>query len=96
MAIVLVRDFEGITPDIIKKMTDENRADLPEGLIVHTASQVGDKVRVIDVWESRAALESFQDRLRAAVDAVAQREGLQVQVPPIEEVLEVFDIYVRG
>lgn len=96
MAIVLVRDFEGITPDIVKKVTDENRADPPEGLIVHTASQVGDKIRIIDVWESRAALERFQDRLRAAIDAVAQREGLQVRVPPIEEVLEVFDMVVRA
>ncbi len=83
------------TPDILKKMTDEHRADPPKGLIVHTASQVGDKIRVIDVWESRAALDRFQDRLRATFDAVAQREGLQVRIPPIEEAYEAFDILVR-
>ncbi len=96
MAIVLVRDFSGITPDLLKKLTDEanSRADPPAGLIVHTASQVGDKIRVIDVWESRAAFENFQDRLAAAMTRVAQREGLRLDPPPAE-LLEVFDL-VRG
>ncbi len=96
MAIVLVRDFSGITPDHLKMVTDEanSRADPPAGLIVHTASQVGDKIRVIDVWETQAAFEKFQDRLGAAIAAVAQREGLELQPPPAE-LLEVFDL-VQG
>ncbi len=96
MPIVLVREFSGITPDLFKKVTDEanSRADPPAGLIVHTASQVGDKIRVIDVWETQAAFEKFQDRLGAAIDAVAQREGLKLQPPPTE-LLDVFDL-VQG
>ncbi len=96
MPIVLVRDFSGITPDFLKTVTDEanSRADPPAGLIVHTASQVGEKIRVIDVWETHAAFEGFQDRLRAAMDAVAEREGLRLESPPAE-ILEVFDL-VQG
>lgn len=96
MAIVLVREFSGITPDLFKKLTDEanSRADPPAGLIVHTASQVGDTIRVIDVWETQAAFEQFQDRLGAAFNAVTRREGLHLQLPPTE-LLEVFDL-VQG
>ncbi len=96
MAIVLVREFSGMTPDVFKKVTDkaDSRAHPPAGLIVHAAFQVGDKIRVIDVWESQSAFEKFQERLRQAVRTVAQREGLRVQVPP-EELFEAFDV-VRG
>jgi hypothetical protein len=94
MTVVLKQEFSGITSDLLQKVTDElnAKADPPAGLIVHTASQVGDKIQVIDVWDSRAAFESFeQERLGPAIGAVLQREGVQLQ-PPTTEFLEVFDL----
>jgi hypothetical protein len=33
--------------------------DTPPGCIVHTASEVGGEVRVVDVWETRQHIEDF-------------------------------------
>lgn len=40
----------------------------PPGLIVHTASEVGGGIEIIDVWESRQHADAFEnDRLMPAV-----------------------------
>ena len=35
--------------------------DPPEGLIFHVATEIGDRVRVIDVWEDRSDLDRFHE-----------------------------------
>jgi hypothetical protein len=97
MAIVLIQDFAGIKPDFITKVSKELDAEAnpPAGLLVHTAVEADGQVRVIDVWESRQAFDTFEEeRLRPAIGAVAQRENLQ-PAPPETQVLEAFDL-VRG
>jgi hypothetical protein len=71
----------------------------PTGLIVHTASEDADgTVRIVDVWESRAAADDWErDVLNPAIDAM-MGGGLADAAPPDTmrpEYLEPFDV-IRG
>jgi hypothetical protein len=65
-----------VTPELFDavsaKLDSENNP--PKGLIVHTAGRRPDGgFRVFDVWESREAMERFeQERLVPAIEEVAQ------------------------
>ena len=71
MPVVLV--FEGITQEqyeeSIRRLTDgksrmESPADWPvEGLLAHIPGQGEKGFRVVDVWESQEALDSFAEQL---------------------------------
>ena len=69
----------------------------PSGLIVHTATEVADGVRIIGVWESREAADAFDknvispivERLMAEFPGEAPPEG------PVPETLEPFAV-MRG
>ena len=71
MPVVLV--FEGVTQEQYEesvrrlsggKSRMESPADWPvEGLLAHIAGQGEKSFRVVDVWESEAALESFAAKL---------------------------------
>jgi hypothetical protein len=61
----------------------------PQGLILHTAAEIADGMRVVDFWESAADWESFREqRLGPAIAEVA---GGNAPTPKIE-VFEVFDV----
>jgi quinol monooxygenase YgiN len=95
MAVVMIQDQWGISPEFITELTEEldAKANPPAGMVVHTALQIDGGVRVIDVWESREAIDRFfQDRLMPAAQAVANREGIELQQPPEPQIVEVFDI----
>lgn len=54
----------------------------PRGCIVHTASEVGGKVRVVEVWESQRHIdEFFQTRLGPAF----QKLGVEMDPPELTE-----------
>jgi hypothetical protein len=43
----------------------------PDGLMIHTAQDHGDHMRIVDVWESQQAYETFRnERLGPAVEEV--------------------------
>jgi hypothetical protein len=70
--------------------------DPPAGLIVHTHYEDGGHVHILDIWESADAHKSFaQDRLRPAVETVAQRHGMTAAPAPETSVTEVHGL-VRG
>lgn len=64
----------------------------PEGLILHTASKKGDRVRVIDIWESEEAYRRFeQETLMPAIGRLGM-EG-PAEPPP----MDTFELHnVRG
>ena len=66
-------------------------ADKPDGMIVHTAIDEGEAgIRIVDVWESRDAFESFRDsRLLPAIQAVAEEKGVPMEGPPTYEFSEI-------
>jgi hypothetical protein len=51
-----------ISRDEYDRLNAEIRDD-PEGLIVHTASEKGGTMRVIDIWESKDAYERFEQEM---------------------------------
>jgi len=57
--------------------------DWPDGLLAHGSAEVDGKLRVYDVWESRAKFDQFVgDRLQAAM---GQALGDRAQQPQITE-----------
>ena len=60
----------------------------PAGLILQTAAEAADGVRIVSVWESEASMAAFEQRLVPLLEAVpGVGEG--------PEVLEAFQV-VRG
>lgn len=68
----------------------DTRANPPAGLIVHTGGPVGDgELRVIDVWESTEAFETFAaERLGPTI---AQVMGPDAPTPSVE-IRELYDV----
>ena len=76
MPVVLVVQAPGITQDqyerSIKEVSKtgklESPADWPvDGLLSHTAGEGPNGFRVIDVWESEAAMQKFGEILKPAL-----------------------------
>ena len=62
----------------------------PEGLIMHSASVVDGKLKIVDVWESEEHAERFgAERLGPAIMEVA---GEQVGGPPEPGQIEIYEI----
>ena len=86
------------TLEMIEAVTNEMdvRTLPPDGLIIHTAVDMGDgRLTIIDVWESQEDFEKFgESRLGPAFATVAGRMGIDMsQAPqPETQVLEVLSI----
>ena len=86
------------TVEMIEAVTNEMdvRTLPPDGLIVHTAVDMGDgRLTIIDVWESQDDYEKFgSDRLGPAFAAVSQRMGVDLAQAgePETQILETLDI----
>jgi hypothetical protein len=85
------------TTEMIEAVTDEMdvRTLPPNGLIVHTAVNLGGRLTIIDVWESQEDWEKFaESRLGPAFATVAQRMGIDLAQAgePETQILEVLSI----
>ena len=71
----------------------DTRGNPPAGLIVHTGGPVGDgELRVIDIWESTDAFETFvAERL---APTIAQVMGANAPTPSVE-IRELYDV-IKG
>jgi hypothetical protein len=80
MAVILQQTMpEGVGMDMLDEVTEEMKADenLPEGLLVHVHFEQDGQARVVDVWETQEAYETFREsRLMPAMMQVAQRRGM--------------------
>jgi hypothetical protein len=65
MAIAYVQDLPNATQELYDAIVRELGGDAiaPAGLIVHAAGPHGDGWRIIDIWESQEALETFDREL---------------------------------
>jgi quinol monooxygenase YgiN len=101
MTVVMQQTMpEGTTVEFLDEVTRQMGVltDPPEGLIVHTHFVEGNRIRVIDVWESADAFDAFRDaRLMPTMQKVATDSGMDMaQAPPPEtSVTEVAGL-VRG
>jgi hypothetical protein len=90
MAVGVIQEFPATREqyDAVQSKLD-TKSNPPEGLILHSAAEIADGMRVIDFWETGAAWENFREhRLGPAVVEVA---GEGAPAPKID-VFEVFDI----
>ena len=98
MPIVLYQKMPpAATIEMIEAVTDEMdvRTLPPNGLIVHTAVNIGGRLTIIDVWESQDDWEKFSEsRLGPAFATVAARMGVDLSQAgePETQILEVLSI----
>ena len=63
MAVAVEMTFRGATLEqydqVIQKMDLSQGGEMPSGGISHWAAKTDDGIRVVDVWESREAVERF-------------------------------------
>ena len=101
MTVILQQTMpEGVTLELLDGVTREMSADTdpPAGLIVHTHFEEDGRIRVVDVWDSQEAYESFaESRLMPAMQKVAAGQGMDMsQAPQLEtSILQVHGV-VRG
>jgi hypothetical protein len=89
MAVVVTQEFEA-TPEDYEKVNEKIGDAAPDGLIVHTVTDLGgDRWKLVDVWESAEDFQNFvQNRL---IPAIAEVNPDAPQAPQ-PEILEVRDI----
>jgi heme-degrading monooxygenase HmoA len=89
MAVVVTQEFEA-TPEDYEKVSEKIGDAAPEGLIVHTVTELGgDKWKLVDVWESAEDFQNFvQNKL---IPAIAEVNPDAPQAPQ-PEIVEVRDI----
>jgi len=85
MAITMTSEFPA-TPEQYDRVNEKIgvQANPPDGLIIHTAAQVGDNMRVVDVWESEEAFNSFNDQtlMPAVMEVMGQPPEGTTPTPP--------------
>lgn len=92
MAIAVMQDFPGGTQQQYDQVTNQVMSQLnlgghaPQGCLYHTAGPIEGGWRVVDVWESQDALNTFM----ATLGPIAQSAGVaqpQVTIWPIHNIL---------
>ena len=98
MAVLMTMDLPVSRADV-EALSDELGVldDPPSGLIVHAAIETAGGVHIVDIWDSQADFERFQnDRLNPAMEKFLTERGIQMDGPPPEPTYdEAFDV-VRG
>lgn len=85
MAVGLSLDFENLQLADYDAVCEALNfpADWPDGLLAHGSADVDGKLRVYDIWESRAEFDQFvADRLGAAM---GQALGDRAEQPQVTE-----------
>jgi hypothetical protein len=92
MAVVVIQEFEA-TVDEYDKVTEkiDPQSNPPEGLVLHCGADIGGgKMKVVDIWDSADAFQTFADaRLGPAVGEVMGEDASEPQI----EIQELHDLY---
>ena len=98
MTVLMTQDLPVSRADIEAVSADVGATEkLPDGLIVHIATETADGVHIVDIWESAEHYERFNaERLGASVAKVMTERGISMDgPPPAGTITEAFDL-VRG
>ena len=99
MVVLLEQDFEGVSREDAEALTNDMgaRENPPAGLIAHVVTETANGVHVVDIWESTADLQRFnQEQLMPSMKKVSQERGIQLPDPfPEPKITEAYDL-VRG
>jgi heme-degrading monooxygenase HmoA len=89
MAVAVIQEFEA-APEEYQKVNEKIGDAAPEGLIVHTVTDLGgDRWKLVDVWESAEDFQNFVQN--TLIPAIAEVNPDAPQAPQ-PEILEVHDI----
>jgi hypothetical protein len=83
MAVLISMEFPATT-DQYDQVNEAIGEEPPDGLMVHTATDMDGTMRIVDVWESADKFAAFGERLGPAVEAVLGAGGPGPQ-PEIQE-----------
>jgi hypothetical protein len=93
MAIGVQVDYRGVTleqyDEVVEIMGLLPGGPPPSGVLFHCVTETDVGIRIIDVWESREALQKFQDE---EIGLVFRKIG--VTTPPETAFFEVHNYYV--
>ena len=99
MVVLLEGEFEGISREDSEALTNDMgaRENPPAGLIAHVVTETANGIHVVDIWESTADLQRFnQEQLMPSMKKVSQERGIQLPDPfPEPKITEAYDL-VRG
>ena len=99
MVVLLEGEFEGISREDSEALTNDMgaRENPPAGLIAHVVTETANGIHVVDIWESTADLQRFnQEQLMPSIKKVSQERGIQLPDPfPEPKITEAYDL-VRG
>jgi hypothetical protein len=94
MAVALVRDIPGVTPEGYDAVVTEIGLDQEPaaGLIIHTAGMFNGVWREINIWESREGWDTFnRERIWPAVQR-AMGDQAPTTPGPDAEIMDVHDL----
>jgi hypothetical protein len=96
MAIAVI----GSIPDketyetLSEQMFGTKRGPTPDGCLVHSAGEGPNGFRVVDIWESQEAFDSFMnERLMPAMQEAGMGDMASTATPP--EIVELFHVTVN-
>lgn len=95
MAILMTMDIQ-VARDDLEAVSSEMGVvdDPPDGLIVHLLTEAAGGVHVVDIWESQADFQKFNDeRLMPAMRKVLAERGVSMDGPlPEPTFAEAYDV----
>ena len=84
MAVVLITWAP--SREAYEALTDDVGGTAPPGCIVHTASEVDGRVRVVDVWESHEAIDDF---FQKELGPAFAKHGIEAEQPELTETFNI-------
>lgn len=89
MAVGVLSQVQGVTPELYDRVNEKLGDEMPEGGIFHATGFTGGRMIVFDVWETREHFERFdRERLRPAILEIGGESAPQ----PDQEVFELHDL----
>lgn len=72
------------------------RENPPPGLLIHIATEEAGGVHIVDVWNSKADYDAFEEsRLKPAIASVAAEHGMEIPADgPTPTFTEAFDLVI--
>ncbi|MDP9187653.1 MAG: hypothetical protein M3O25_00200 [Actinomycetota bacterium] len=83
MTVLISMEFPA-TADQYDQVNEALGEEPPDGLILHSATDMGGTMRIVDVWESADKFAAFGERLGPIVESVMGAGGASLQ-PDIQE-----------
>lgn len=93
MAVFVEMEFEGFTTDQYDTVHGalDPEGNPPDGLIAHSARLDGDKLHVLDIWESPEAFGAFAESRLAPT--IQETLGDDAPAPPQPKFTELHNAY---